>query len=70
LVMSVTSIFNIQSQQFQNSKEKNKNVGFHMKYNLSFDKHKETQKLKPVLMEYLRKAIFHRMAQQTIYGFI
>ena len=35
-----------------------------------FDKDKETQKLRPILTEILRKALFRRMAQQTIYGFI
>jgi hypothetical protein len=41
-----------------------------VKYNVELDLQKETEKLRPILTEYLNKAIFRRLAQQTIYGFI
>jgi hypothetical protein len=69
LMMAVLSNFDLDCHEFKKSKEKNSSE-YHLKYNIEFDKDKETQKLRPILTEYLRKALFYRMAQQTIYGFI
>ena len=69
LMMAVLTNFDLDSHLFKKSKEKNTS-DYHLKYNIEFDKDKETQKLRPILTEILRKALFRRMAQQTIYGFI
>ena len=70
LMMVVLQSFDVKHYQFKKSKENKIADDYHLKYNVEFDLHKETEKLRPILTEYLRKAIFRRMAQQTIYGFI
>ena len=69
LMMAVLSNFDLDCHLFKKSQGKNAS-NYHLKYNIEFDKDKETQKLRPILTEILRKALFRRMAQQTIYGFI
>lgn len=69
LMMAVLSNFDLDCHLFKKSQGKNAS-NYHLKYNVEFDKDKETQKLRPILTEILRKALFRRMAQQTIYGFI
>jgi hypothetical protein len=69
LMMAVLSNFDLDCHLFKKSQEKNAS-NYHLTYNIEFDKDKETQKLRPILTEILRKALFRRMAQQTIYGFI
>jgi hypothetical protein len=65
LMMAVLNNFDLDCHLF-----KKNTSDYHLKYNIEFDKDKETQKLRPILTEILRKALFRRMAQQTIYGFI
>jgi hypothetical protein len=65
LMMAVLQSFEVECYHFKEKKN-----DYHLKYNVEFDLDKETKKLRPILTEYLRKAIFRRMAQQTIYGFI
>ena len=69
LMMAVLSNFDLDCHLFKKSQGKNAS-NYHLKYNIEFDKDKETQKLRPILTEILRKALFRRMEQQTIYGFI
>lgn len=71
LMMAVLQSFDVDPRRFKMSKEnKTKDDNYHLKYNVEFDLQKETEKLRPILTEYLNKAIFRRLAQQTIYGFI
>ena len=65
LMMAVLQSFDVNPYQFKDKKN-----DYHLQYNVEFNVRKETEKLRPILTEYLRKAIFRRMAQQTIYGFI
>jgi hypothetical protein len=65
LMMAVLQSFEVEYYRFKEKKN-----DYHLKYNVEFDLDNETKKLRPILTEYLRKAIFRRMAQQTIYGFI
>lgn len=65
LMMVVLQNFDVDHYLFTEKKN-----DYHLKYNVEFDLEKETEKLRPILTEYLRKALFRRMAQQTIYGFI
>ena len=71
LMMAVLQSFDVDPHRFKMSKEnKTKDDNYHLQYNVEFDLQKETEKLRPILTEYLNKAIFRRLAQQTIYGFI
>lgn len=71
LMMAVLQSFDVDPRRFKMSKEnKTKDDNYHLQYNVEFDLQKETEKLRPILTEYLNKAIFRRLAQQTIYGFI
>jgi hypothetical protein len=65
LMMAVLHNFDLDCHLF-----KKNTSDYHLKYNIEFDKDTETQKIRPILTEILRKALFRRMAQQTIYGFI
>jgi len=65
LMMAVFQSFDVNHYKFKDKKN-----DYHLQYNVEFNVRKETEKLRPILTEYLRKAIFRRMAQQTIYGFI
>ena len=65
LMMAVLQSFDVNPYMFKDKKN-----DYHLQYNVEINVRKETEKLRPILTEYLRKAIFRRMAQQTIYGFI
>jgi len=71
LMMAVLQSFDVDPHRFKMTKQKKiKDDNYHLQFNVEFDLQKETEKLRPILTEYLRKALFYRMAQQTIYGFI
>jgi hypothetical protein len=70
LMMVVLQSFDVDPHRFKMTKQKKIKDDYHLQFNVEFDLQKETEKLRPILTEYLRKALFYRMAQQTIYGFI